>query len=138
MPSPAPIPRRLVYRILADALDGQVRHFAALPARSQVIRPGSAVADSKQIGRDGTIVRLREQSGSIRLWIGDPRRYRGPGVDAAVLGYLVALAYGHSDALPELVAELTDLGHGDLLRDLGARDLVEITARLCPDDTGVD
>lgn len=132
MPDAVPlgIPRRLVFRVLADALGGQVRHLEGLPSQTRRRRPGAAAAVSKQLGRSSRWERLRSQASTFSLWIGDPAHYQGQPIDAAVVGYLVALAYGHSDALAELRAELADLGSPGLVDGTDARDLVEIVRRL--------
>jgi hypothetical protein len=129
--APAPIPRRLAYRALADCLGGQARHLDRLTAgRTLDRRPGAEIRPSKAHGRGVVSRRLREQADIISGWIADPARYQRPPLDAAVFGYLIALAYNHGEAMPELVAELADLGRPGLLDGLKPYDLIAILERL--------
>jgi hypothetical protein len=129
--NPAPIPRRLVFRALSDALGGQARHFATLGERTARRRAGAVTSEAKAFGRGLRADRLRQQADHVGRWVGDPARYQGPGLDAAVFGYLMALAYSHAEARPELDAEVRSLGLPDL-QDLHNDDIVAIVERLCP------
>lgn len=129
MPDPLPpagIPRRLAYRGLADACGGQARHFEGFARR---VRTAREPQDLKVHGRLNRAKLLRAQAATLSRWVGDPDRYRGA-IDAAAFGYLVALAYGHAEALAELRAELADQGRPGLIDGLGAADIVEIAARI--------
>ena len=74
---------------------------------------------------------LRARADRLSAWIGDPAVAQGPGLDAAVVGYLAALCYEHAAALPELRAELEDLGYPvGLLGGLGVRDVDQILFKI--------
>lgn len=128
-PTPAPIPRRLVFRALADALGGQARHLEGMsPGRSRARR--ATAGGAAKSGRAMRAARLAAQASEFSRWVGDPARYQGAGIDAAIVGYLIALAYGHAEAMVELRAELADLGRPGVLDGVAIDDLITIMERL--------
>jgi hypothetical protein len=116
---PADIPRRLVFRALADILGGQARRLEGLTAARSGDRRGPEAAANSERKRSMRLEqsrRMRADAAMLSGWAGEARRCAGRGVDAAVFGYLVAMAYGHGDGLKELRAEVEDLGEAGLPR----------------------
>ena len=87
------IPRRLVYRALAQVLHGQARTVAGRTAGRSVNRRGlahQANAAAKEEDRHDQADDLRIQAGELTRRVGDPRHYQGPGLDPSLLGWLCA------------------------------------------------
>lgn len=110
MTAPQPIPRRLVFRAIVDAMNGQALRLRDRLAGGVNPKRGQPPAPSKIAGRIAQIDRLESQAARIANWLSDDVMCDGPGFDAAVVGYLIAIAYSHMDAFRELRAELSDLG----------------------------
>jgi hypothetical protein len=99
------IPRRLVYRALAQVLHGQARTVAGRTAGRSVNRRGlahQANAAAKEEDRHDQADDLRIQAGELTRRVGDPRHYQGPGLDPSLLGWLCALAIGYTQARGEI------------------------------------
>ncbi len=99
------IPRRLVYRVLAQVVHGQARAIAGRTAgRTLKRRPEAHQGDAavRQEDRHDHAHDLRVQADELTRRIGDPSHYQGPGVDPALLGWLSALALGHTAARAEI------------------------------------
>ncbi len=99
------IPRRLVYRVLAQVVHGQARVVAGRTVGRSVKRRGlahQANALAKEEGREDQSHDLCVQANELTRRIGDPSHYQGPGVDPALLGWLSALALGHTAARAEI------------------------------------
>jgi hypothetical protein len=118
------IPRRLALRIVAACLGSQARAVRSRTARRSDGRRGpdaAADAAAKQARRDPQARDLAYQADVLSRWIGDPARYQGPGLPAALVGHLAALAIGHSEAWREIVRiapQLADCDRWDMLEVL--------------------
>lgn len=134
MPDPLPIPRRLAFRALADALGGQARRLESLtPGRSAGRRgpDAAAGAESKREARLRAARELRVKADVLTGWASDDAACRSDGLDAAILGYLVAISYDHGPALAELREELAEAGRPGLIDGLKSYELLRIVARIC-------
>ncbi len=99
------IPRRLVYRVLAQVVHGQARAIAGRTAgRTLKRRPEAHQGDAavRQEDRHDHAHDLRVQADELTRRIGDPAHYHGAGVDPALLGWLAVLALGHTEARAEI------------------------------------
>jgi hypothetical protein len=99
------IPRRLVYRALAQALHGQARVVAGRTSERSGDRrsPGAREhAVEKDPKRSRKADDLRIQAGELTRRVGDPRHYQSPGLDPSLLGWLCALAIGYTQARGEI------------------------------------
>ena len=93
------IPRRLAMRILAACLGSQARAVRSRTERRSGDRRGPDAAQgaaAKQARRDIQAQDLAYQAGVLARWIGDPARYQGPGLPAA-------LAISHGEAWREVI-----------------------------------
>ena len=100
------IPRRLAMRILAACLGSQARAVRSRTERRSGDRRGPDAAPgaaAKQARRDIQAQDLAYQAGVLARWIGDPARYQGPGLPAALVAHLAALAIGHGEAWREVI-----------------------------------
>ena len=121
----AHIPRRILYRTLADACGGQLRHLAEIERSPR--RPGHGhPAESKEVGRANRSARLRHLADEFDRRVGDPVYYKRADVPAAAAGLIVALAYGHASALDSL----REIAAPGALDGLIAGDLVAISERI--------
>jgi hypothetical protein len=90
--------------------NGQIYHLRERLAGGVNPRRGRIPAASKTAGRLGRIENLESYAARVASMLSNEDLCNGPGFDAAVFGYLVAVAFGHMDAYHELRAELADLG----------------------------
>jgi hypothetical protein len=110
------IPRRLALRILAACLSSQARAVRSRTERRSDDRRGpdaAAGAAAKQARRDIQARDLAYQADVLSRWIGDPAWYQGPGLPAALVGHLAALAMGHAEAWPAIVRAAPQLAGSD-------------------------
>ena len=120
MTAPALIPLRLVYRVLHDTCHAHANFVTNRRGRHS---PSAEKAEARERQRR----RLLDAADAFARWADDESLAKLPGVDAAVLGFLVTwVAYGHGDSLPELRAELRALGRPGVLDAIAGDDLVRI------------
>lgn len=133
MTDPRPIPRRLVLRILADVLHSQLSDLERRTHDSHRRRPHlDAPPVSTDLGRARRLTLLRNARNTLRQQAAEKETRQGPGMDAAVLGYLIALAYGHTEAFAELDSEYQSMGRPQLLQGLTGNldDFLTVTQRV--------
>lgn len=108
MSDPALIPVRLAYRLCSDTL-----YSAASRLRNRQGRPGRPTDAAKDAARKRNADLWERDSQRLGLISQqDGPLLQGEGVDAAVLGYLMAFLAGHADSFREIKAEMADLGVG--------------------------
>lgn len=130
---PRGIPRKLVFRTLADVCDSQCRLLVdKLQPHLEVRRSiqSREGAKAKAEGRRNRAARLHRDVTMLRTWINDKARCNRPTIDAAVFGYIVGTAYSDAESFKELKAELESLGHVGMFNGLTVDDLITIVDQL--------
>ena len=129
------IPRRLVYRALAELLHGQAGALEGRTAGLSGAHGGPearAHAAAKLAARRRKAAELRYQAVELSRRVGAPECYRGPGLDPALLGWLCALALGCVEAK----AEIERLAGPGVMEGVDWPDLPMVCDRLMPPEGG--
>lgn len=109
--SPKPINRKVALKLAASVLFERARILGTRTSNEAFRRRGHEAASnaaSKNAGRTTDISRLRFWANILETaW--QAKKVEGDGVDAAVLGYLLAVLSGDDKSIPELRAELKEL-----------------------------
>jgi hypothetical protein len=106
---PKAIPRRMAYRLCAEVLFAESDRLRQLtPAATSRRRgPGAAANVANKLpGRQQALDRFFSSATRLIQLSRDDDACRGPGADAAALGYLLAWLAGWGDGLKEAEAEL--------------------------------
>lgn len=99
------IPRKLAFRILSELLEG---HSIAIETRTvdSIRRRGAQAVEGairKESDRAVESAKWQKQSRELASWTGRDDRCKGADVAPELLGWLCALAVGHTYARPEII-----------------------------------
>jgi hypothetical protein len=122
---PALVPRRLAFRLCGYLLLGRASEMRSQPSRS-ARRHRPAVAKP---GRDQDAAQMLTDARTILSWTGDDALCAGEGIDAAVLGCLMAWLGGGLGSKAELIAELAAVHGRDVTAGLTWSDVPAVVRR---------
>jgi hypothetical protein len=126
------IPRKLVFRILANVLGGHARQLAGRAQGSVRRRGAQAVEGALSKGEQQQILAsdVMSQADELGGWIGDDSKCSGPDLPAELVGHLCALALGHGYAVPEVRRIANGLAGPGVLDGVDFRDIPAVVSRL--------
>ncbi len=102
---------------------------AILFDRARELEQRTARASAGQIaGRKKLAAQYRQPAESLQI-LSRQKVVPGEGVDAAILGYLLALLGGESDVLTDLRAECLEIYESDVFASWDSRDMVSLVRR---------
>jgi len=122
------IPRRLVYRIVAACCRDQaavVSHRNPASSAHRRNRAAGIAAAGRQPDRQEHAAELRDFAHELTGWMNAPARCHGSEVEAELVGLVCALAFGRSEAWPDLKARANGC-----LDDTDWRDIPDVLERL--------